>query len=447
MSKASFSTDTWAEFGRNFDTILNSLMSLGSKRVIHQAHIAFLDRHEITDGTTVVHHWMQENYADSMLIGLRRVLDTSGSSLSLIKLLEQLEEDCAVFTIDRYLRLFTEKDSPRGSSFLRMLYSKFSSDGTTLDRRKIRADIDSLLASHSTLLEYIESTIVRHRHTSSEDLPSGPSSAVSWADLDRLFDDVVSLFNKYYAFVEPGVYVDFAPVLPAGFEQAFLRQQETALHSITSTPRGRLAAADALSSRLTDRIKDARAAAGSFTEVLDDPGSSETDCQNFITEHPWLIGLDYASVRPKKQIIKGELDFILERYDGFHDILELKSPQDAIITVKRAKDGCPPPSSYSLSPSLSTALAQTHAYREILSSNERTLEEWYDLSHSRAPKILVVIGRLNNLDQRGKEILDQLNRSLHRVEIIPYDVLRRRAESQLDNLERYLTEGKSGEGS
>jgi hypothetical protein len=35
-------------------------------------------------------------------------------------------------------------------------------------------------------------------------------------------------------------------------------------------------------------------------------------------------------------------------------------------------------------------------------------------------------------------VLTELNKSLHRVEVVPYDVLGMRASAILDNVERYL---------
>jgi len=35
-------------------------------------------------------------------------------------------------------------------------------------------------------------------------------------------------------------------------------------------------------------------------------------------------------------------------------------------------------------------------------------------------------------------VLTEVNKSLHRVEIVPYDVLAKRADAVLDNIEKYL---------
>jgi len=87
----------------DFDSIKSSLMDLGMKRMLHRAHVKELQGREIEDGTSIVHRWMQENYAHSMLIGLRRILDDSKGSFSLVKLLNKLEKHHALFTCERYL--------------------------------------------------------------------------------------------------------------------------------------------------------------------------------------------------------------------------------------------------------------------------------------------------------------------------------------------------------
>lgn len=105
------------------------------------------------------------------------------------------------------------------------------------------------------------------------------------------------------------------------------------LTAITGDQPGRRATSVALVERVLDRMADAHRAASDYTALLAAESSSESDLQDFIQQHPWVVGLDYVLVRPRFETPRGELDFILERYDGFHDVLELKSPKDPIITV------------------------------------------------------------------------------------------------------------------
>lgn len=146
------------------------------------------------------------------------------------------------------------------------------------------------------------------------------------------------------------------------------------------------------------------------------------------------------SVKSRFGIPRGQLDFILERYDGFHDVLELKDPHDPIITQKTQPTVDAPASSsqFSLSPDLANALAQVHDYRDILTSEESTVSRRYGLRNSRNPRLIVLIGKSSSLTPERERVLEQLNLSLNRVEIVPYDIVGRRAEGWLSNIEKHL---------
>jgi hypothetical protein len=217
------------------------------------------------------------------------------------------------------------------------------------------------------------------------------------------------------------------------------------LRALTAYPAGRLDASEVLGQRTRERLEDLRKATREYKKLLVDPESGETTLQSFIEEHIWLLGLDYANARPRKRVPRGQLDFILERFDGFHDLLELKSPQDRIIEVKKkAEDGVPASASaYSLSRRLADALAQVMVYREVLSANPSISDEHYGLAHSREPRLVIVIGRVGEMDPYCKTILRELNGSLHRVEIVPYDVLGKRAEAAVASIDQLLREEAS----
>lgn len=221
IRNASFPTKQWESWRTDFDRVRQSLMHLGGKRVLHRAHQRSLQHREVGDGTAIVHRWLLDNYADSMLMGLRRILDRSRGSFSLVKLLEEIAQQHSLLTFDRYLKLLGEPGDDLDALFPKMLWSQFSADDRTLDRRRICDDIERLRREHQTVLEYID-TVVAHRQESADrKIREGLGKEIDWPDLDRLFDDVAELFIKYYGLVNPGVHVDFAPVLPAGYQRAF----------------------------------------------------------------------------------------------------------------------------------------------------------------------------------------------------------------------------------
>lgn len=182
---------------------------------------------------------------------------------------------------------------------------------------------------------------------------------------------------------------------------------------LTSTPQGRKAASGALSDRLPVRIKDLADAARRFRELLSKPGINEPDLQKHIERTPLLLGLGYAKVLPAHKIPRGQVDFMVRRHDGYHDLLELKR-QDHQIVIYNGKDP-KHPSSYSLSSELARALAQVHLYREWLAiTPDSTMKAQYGVDRVRNPRVTIVIGLRSELPtDEARTILDQLNLTLH----------------------------------
>jgi hypothetical protein len=212
------------------------------------------------------------------------------------------------------------------------------------------------------------------------------------------------------------------------------------LRTVTNDPTGRFVTGEVLAERTPQRVEDARNAMADYQALLDDTNSNETTMQKFIESNLWLLGLDYAVMRARKPGISGAMDFILQRYDGFHDLLELKSPHDELIRAPdvSADDQVPSPHEYALSPTLGQALAQALVYRDRLTRYADAAQELYGLPHTRDPRLIIVIGKADSLPDHRQRVLFELNKSLHRVEVVPYDVLAKRSTAVLDNVERYL---------
>jgi hypothetical protein len=210
------------------------------------------------------------------------------------------------------------------------------------------------------------------------------------------------------------------------------------LRALTDDPTGRYATGEVLGQRMADRLADARRAAGEYAALVADVTTGETDLQQFLEENVWLLGLDYARIQARRPLPRGAMDFILERFDAFHDVVELKTPQDPIIVAPDATDMPPPAHSYELSADLAQALAQAHVYRHTLTEHAQTAEALFGLPQSRDPRLIIVIGRADSLREHRAQVLAELNKSLQRVEIVPYDVLAKRANTVLDNVEQLI---------
>lgn len=201
---------------------------------------------------------------------------------------------------------------------------------------------------------------------------------------------------------------------------------------LASTPEGRRAIA--LSDQQSGRIHDVRMAAGDYRKLLANPGASETDLQDFIKEKPLLLGLEYAEVMSRARFLRGELDFVVRRHDGYRDLLELKGPNEPIILFHGEVEERP--SAYALAPKLAQALAQVQLYREWIATSSKENRDLYGVT--RDPRMTIVIGRDDDLpNETARKILRQLNVTLHRMQVLPYDILADRVEAQLDSLVRF----------
>ncbi len=214
---------------------------------------------------------------------------------------------------------------------------------------------------------------------------------------------------------------------------------------VASKKTGRTVVQEALANQIRNRIKDARSHLEEYRQLLGESNTNETRFQQFITDRPRLLGLEYARVRPKVKTPRGEIDFLVERHDGYHDLLELKAPDDPIIRCDSDDSVTPSSASeYSLGPALANALAQVQVYRRQLTRSDESMDEDYGITHTRHPRATIIVGREHRLSPTRKRILRQLNRSLHRIDIMPYDVLAQRAETQLNNLEALLLPDQVG---
>jgi hypothetical protein len=226
------------------------------------------------------------------------------------------------------------------------------------------------------------------------------------------------------------------------------REQRLELaRAVTSDPTGRYVTGEVFAERIGERIDDARHTLAAYNRLLEDSQSTETAMQRFIEASPWLLGLDYAAIRPRASGPSGAMDFLLERFDGFHDLLELKSPQDAIIRAPDIDEGSrvPSPHEYALSATVGQALAQALVYRDRLTRHAGAAMELYGLPQTRDPRLIIVVGRADQLPEHRRRVLAELNKSLHRLEIVPYDVLARRADAALTNVGAYFSAAAEGE--
>lgn len=215
--------------------------------------------------------------------------------------------------------------------------------------------------------------------------------------------------------------------------------QESLLQAILGTTHGRNVAAVEMGNRIADRVQDIRDSLRVYEALIGNPSSTETDAHEYIIENPWLLGLDYVNARHEIQISRGRVDFLLEKYDGSHDLMELKSPNHRIIVSSSEGGAASSPTQYRLSPELSNAIAQINRYLFVLDRDCLYLSGELGIENAKHPKAFILIGKSSDCSPSELETLQQLNKSLHRIEVIPFDWLILKCDAMLSYLERTIS--------
>ncbi|MBI2971761.1 MAG: DUF4263 domain-containing protein [Candidatus Aenigmarchaeota archaeon] len=147
--------------------------------------------------------------------------------------------------------------------------------------------------------------------------------------------------------------------------------------------------------------------------------SKEKKIQNWLYDHPWIFGPIYIEETKEEITRKGDrIDFLLQRYDTYFDVIELKLPTCKLFVGEEEEIPENDISrKYSMSFDLKNAVSQIIGYLETYEIDKTNIL-WEKGKSIHKPKGLIVIGRTEKINRRA---LKSLNSYLHDIEILTYD--------------------------
>lgn len=160
-----------------------------------------------------------------------------------------------------------------------------------------------------------------------------------------------------------------------------------------------------------------------FCDLVRQPDTDETFIHNFIAERNpfWLFGLEYLGLDCKVPFPEKKprffFDIMLRRMDGFHDLVELKGPNDSLFD-RRTKNR------WKLNAKLAEALGQVVVYLDVC--------DRYRRSGLFKPKAVIVIGNKKTDNIRQRKLLSS---RLAHVEVLTYSELAEHGRQLLRHLE------------
>lgn len=176
--------------------------------------------------------------------------------------------------------------------------------------------------------------------------------------------------------------------------------------------------------KIRDDIDNKKLEIEKLKSMVNNPNSKELDFQQFFERNYWMFGIDYIGITPRKKISMKDIpDFLLERYDGFNDILDLKLPIPALFKEVGNK--------FHPRDDLSKGCSQIDTYIGYSNENVEKIKKEIGRKLYR-PKGILVIGR-SNINEKDR--LRQYNDDLRNVRIMTYDDIIIKATNLLNTIQ------------
>ena len=229
----------WKKWMKEIQQDLATLLT--SNSVFHEVRHIFATNKQI-QVPTLFYRWISNNYADSVVIGVRRLADKHTKVISLYRLIEDISKNREAITRSYYVSRYCKEDREEGladddfDEFARIGEELISQRKLSIDLKKVKTIADHIRKFTNKWVAHCDPHRRRHRIPTYKDL----SDALH--DLDRLFCKYDLLVRQgglttckpeiQYDWKKPLRYV----WLPKNFENMIKQKVEKALegmHNVT----------------------------------------------------------------------------------------------------------------------------------------------------------------------------------------------------------------------
>jgi hypothetical protein len=163
-----------------------------------------------------------------------------------------------------------------------------------------------------------------------------------------------------------------------------------------------------------------------FEQMLDDD-LGEHRWQDWFQNNDWVLGSEFVRMLDEREIDTAHIsDFLMQAYDGFLDIVEIKRPEGALKFWMDTLDH----DNYVPSSDLIKAVTQAskYIYEVEREANSVKFLERVDFVKTIKPRCVLIFGRSFDWDEKQNEAYRILNASYYNLTILTYDHVLQRAK-------------------
>lgn len=156
----------------------------------------------------------------------------------------------------------------------------------------------------------------------------------------------------------------------------------------------------------------------------------EHDWQKWFEENSWVLGSEFVRVLDERRIdVKNIADYLMEAYDGFLDIVEIKRPGTGAEFWRTSKDH----DNYVPHSDLTKAITQASNYLyevECEANSAKFIKRMKGIVTVK-PRCVLVFGRSCGWDEDQHRACRILNAGYHNLTVLTYDHVLKRARRML----------------
>lgn len=153
----------------------------------------------------------------------------------------------------------------------------------------------------------------------------------------------------------------------------------------------------------------------------------EQEWQKWFKQNDWVLGTEFVKVLDERELDTSHItDYLMQAYDGFLDIVEIKRPEGELRFWSSETDH----GNYIPSMDLNKAITQATKYIYELEreSNSQKFYERVGSVKTIKPRCILIYGRSNDWDNNQREAYRILNSCYHNLTILTYDHVLNRAQ-------------------
>ncbi len=159
---------------------------------------------------------------------------------------------------------------------------------------------------------------------------------------------------------------------------------------------------------------------------------TEHEWQKWFESNDWVLGNEIVEILDDRRIDVGNItDYLVESFDGFVDLIEIKRPEGTLQFWSADKDH----GNLVPHPDLIKAITQVQNYVLELEREMDSVKTKKRLNGSAIikPRATLIYGRSNDWDEEQQQAFRILNTGYHNISILTYDHVLSRAKHSLRN--------------